>query len=63
MFIAKLNTGRLVRFLKFPQSVPFAQGEHVLISDIVSENPNRLHPYWVLRTQIMWVLKIPTSIV
>lgn len=59
MYVAKLNTGKLVRFLKFPQSVPFAEGEHVLISDVVSENPNRINPRWVLSTSIVWVLKVP----
>ena len=59
MQVAKLATGRVVRYLKPPQRVPFADGEHVLVSDIVSENPNRIHPYWVLATYIVWVLRVP----
>lgn len=59
MIIAKLTTGRIVRFLKGPESVPFAPGEHVLVSAIISENPNRIHPYWILSTYVLGVLEIP----
>jgi len=59
MKVAKLSTGQIVRYLKPPQPVKFADGEHVLISDIISENPNRIHPHWIISTLIVWVLSVP----
>jgi hypothetical protein len=61
MQVAKLSTGQIVRYLKPPQDVPFADGKHVLISDIVSENPNRLHPRWIIGTLVAWVIEVPTN--
>ena len=58
MRIAKLSTGKLVRYLKGPQAVPFAEGEHVLISDILTENPNRINPHWVIATLVVWALDL-----
>lgn len=59
MLVCKLSTGQIVRFLKGPCSVQFAQGEHVLVSDHLTMNPNRNYPHWVLSTYVMWMLRIP----
>ena len=56
MQIAKLSTGPVVRLVKPPQPVHFAEGEWALVSNQLSVNPNRIHPYWVLSTYLVWVL-------
>ena len=57
MKVAKLSTGKLVRYLAGPQTVSFADGEFTLVSAILSMNPNRCHPFWVPSTQVVWVLE------
>ena len=56
MQIAKLSTGPVVRLIKPPQTVSFAEGEWALVSNQLSVNPNRIQPYWVLSTYLVWVL-------
>lgn len=56
MQVAKLSTGVVVRLLKPAQTVPFDSGEWVCVSNQLSTNPNRIHPYWVPATLVVWVL-------
>lgn len=58
MLVAKLSTDKIVRVLKGPQSVKFADGDHVLICDYFGSNRSRIHPYWVIATLVVWVMDI-----
>lgn len=55
MRIAKLSTDRIVLFLDGPKDVVFAAGQHVLVSNIVTDNPRRIDPYWILDTYVVGV--------
>lgn len=56
MKVAKLSTGKVVLFLKPAQRVLFSPFEYVLISDLITTNPRRINPYWVISTIVVWVL-------
>ena len=61
MHVAKLSTGQLVRLLKPAQLVSFAEGEHILISQYIGYNPNRIRPEWVLSTYLVWSINFGES--
>ena len=42
--------------LSEPCNVEFANGMHVLVSNVITDNPRRLDPYWVIATLVVWVI-------
>jgi hypothetical protein len=56
MKVAKLSPGKVVRLLRHKCPVAFAEGEHSLISDSLTDNPCFCRPYWVPSTLVVWVL-------
>ena len=56
MRVAKLSTNRIVMCLSEPSHVGFADGMHVLVSNVITTNPRRLDPYWVMATLVIWVI-------
>jgi hypothetical protein len=56
MRIAKLSTDRIVMCLSEPSHVQFAEGLHVLVSNVITTNARRLDPYWVMAPLVVWVL-------
>lgn len=61
MKVAKLSTGRIVLVLSAPSSVLFAGGKFVLVSNVLTDNPRRIDPYWVPVTSVVWVLEFNTQ--
>ena len=57
MRIAKLSTDRIVLCLSEPKTVSFADGLHVLVSNVITTNPRRLDPYWVMQSLVVWVIE------
>ncbi len=61
MKIAKLSIDKIVRCLSEPRKVHFADGEYVLVSNQLSDNPNRIHPYWVPATLVVWTMEFTNA--
>lgn len=57
MQIAKLSTGKVVRFLKPAQRVAFDVGLFVLVCDRLTLTPSRIDPYWVPAATVVWVIE------
>jgi len=61
MKVAKLSTGKVVLFLKPPQPVRFSGGDHALVSNVITDNPRRIDPYWVPAALIVWTLNFSNT--
>lgn len=61
MKVAKLSSDRIVLLLSSPSTVLFAAKKFVLVSNILTDNPRRIDPYWVPATSVVWVLDFDTQ--
>lgn len=61
MKVAKLSSDRIVLLLSPPSTVLFAAKKFVLVSNILTDNPRRIDPYWVPATSVVWVLDFDTQ--
>ncbi len=61
MKVAKLSSDRIVLLLSSPSTVLFAAGKFVLVSNVLTDNPRRIDPYWVPATSVVWVLDFDTQ--
>jgi len=59
--VAKLATDKIVMHPNGPKCVEFSDGEHSLVSNLLTDNPRRIDPYWVSSTMIVWVIDFTTS--